>query len=116
MLLAELIAASSRVAGTRSRLAKIEALADVLRRLPAGEIALGVAYLSGDTRRGKTGIGYAAIQDALAAAPAPAAALEIAELDRALEAIAALRGAGSSAERRRALRGLFEAATVEEQD
>src|SRR6266571_3340415 len=52
MLLAELLAASERVAATRSRLAKIDALAQCLRRLEPSEIALGVAYLSGDTRQG----------------------------------------------------------------
>src|SRR5438309_2208979 len=65
MLLAELLAASERVAGTRSRLAKIDTLAECLRRLDASEIALGVAYLSGDTRQGKIGIGYAALKAAL---------------------------------------------------
>ena len=63
MLLAELLAASERVAATRSRLAKIDALAECLRRLDASEIALGVAYLSGDTRQGRIGIGYAALED-----------------------------------------------------
>jgi ATP-dependent DNA ligase I len=116
MLLAELIAASSAVAGTRSRLAKIGALAAVLRRLPPGEVALGVAYLSGETRQGKAGIGYASLEGALAAPPAQAATLGLAEVDRALEAVAALRGPGSAAERRRALGGLFARATAEERD
>src|SRR3954452_15736722 len=99
MLLAELIAASSRVSSTRSRLAKVEALADLLRRLAPQEVPLGVAYLSGDTRQGKTGIGYAALKEALETAPAARATLELAALERALEAVAALRGAGSSGER-----------------
>jgi ATP-dependent DNA ligase I len=116
MLLAELIAASSRMSGTRSRLAKIEALADVLRRLAPDEVPLGVAYLSGDTRQGRTGIGYAALKDVLETAPAARATLDVAALDRALEAIAALRGAGSSGERRRRLSELFGRATGEEQD
>jgi ATP-dependent DNA ligase I len=116
MLLAELIAASSRVAATRSRLAKVEALADLLRRLPPGEVALGVAYLSGETRQGKAGVGYAALKQALETAPAPAASLEIAAVDRALEELAAVRGAGSAAERRQRLAGLFGRATADEQD
>ncbi|HZR67621.1 MAG TPA: ATP-dependent DNA ligase [Burkholderiales bacterium] len=116
MLLAELIAASARVAATRSRLAKVEALAGVLRRLPPDEAALGVAYLSGETRQGKSGIGYAALKAALETAPAPAATLEISALDRELDAIARLGGAGSAAERRRRLAGLFARATAPEQD
>src|SRR5258708_36444674 len=70
MLLGELLAASERVAGTRSRLAKIDALAECLRRLDPPEIALGVAYLSGDTRQGRSGIGYATLEEAPAATAA----------------------------------------------
>ncbi len=85
MLLAELLAASERVAATRSRLAKIDALAECLRRLDASEVALGVAYLSGDTRQGRIGIGYAALKDALAATPAGAPGLTLAQVDEALQ-------------------------------
>ncbi len=116
MLLAELIAAAARVAATRSRLAKVEALAGLLGRMPPGEIALGVAYLSGETRQGRSGVGYAALKTALATASATAASLEIGEVDRALEALAALRGSGSAAERRRRLGELFSRATAGERD
>jgi len=54
VLLAELIAASERVGATRSRLAKIAALADCLRRLEPAETSLGVAYLSGETARARS--------------------------------------------------------------
>src|SRR5882757_5241539 len=99
MLLAELLAASERVAATRSRLAKIDALAQCLRRLDAPEIALGVAYLSGDTRQGRIGIGYAALKDALAAPPASAPRLTLAQVDEALARFAQVKGEGSAAER-----------------
>ena len=98
MLLAELLAASERVAGTRSRLAKIDALAECLRRLDAPEIALGVAYLSGDTRQGRIGIGYATLKDALAAAPASAPRLTLAQIDEALARLAQIEGKGPAAE------------------
>src|SRR5258708_2154740 len=97
MLLAELLAASERVAATRSRLAKIDALAQCLRRLDAIEIALGVAYLSGDTRQGRIGIGYATLKDALAAAPARAARLTLAQVDEAFARLAQIKGEGSDA-------------------
>src|SRR5947208_16682652 len=84
MLLAGLLAASERVAATRSRLAKIDALAECLRRLDASEIAPGVAYLSGDTRQGRIGIGYAALEDALAATPAAAPGPTLAQVEAAL--------------------------------
>src|SRR6266571_995634 len=116
MLLAELLAASERVAATRSRLAKIDALAECLRRLDAPEIALGVAYLSGDTRQGKIGIGYASLKDALTAAPASAPQLTLAQIDEALARLSKIKGAGSAAERQRLLAELFARATSGEQD
>ncbi len=116
MLLAELLAASERVAATRSRLAKIDALAECLRRLDASEIALGVAYLSGDTRQGKIGIGYASLKDALAAAPASAPRLTLAQVDEAFARLAQIKGEGSAAERQRLLAALFARATSGEQD
>src|SRR5947209_13559770 len=116
MLLAELLSASERVAGTRSRLAKIDALAQCLLRLDASEIALGVAYLSGETRQGRIGIGYAALKDALAAAPASAPRLTLAQVDEALARLAQIKGEGSAAERQRLLAELFARATAPEQD
>src|SRR2546429_5385728 len=116
MLLAELLAASERVAATRSRLAKIDALAECLRRLDASEIALGVAYLSGDTRQGRIGIGYAALKDALAATPAGAPRLTLAQVDEALARLAQIKGEGSAAGRARLVAELFAGATAPEQD
>src|SRR5216117_133329 len=116
MLLAELLAASERVAGTRSRLAKIDALAECLRRLDPQEIALGVAYLSGDTPQGKVGIGYATLKDALAATPSGAPRLTLAQIDETLTRLAQLKGEGSAAERARLLAELFARATAPEQD
>src|SRR5882762_6600920 len=115
MLLAELLAASERVAATRSRLAKIDALAQCLRRLDQSEIALGVAYLSGDTRQGRIGIGYATLKDALAAAPASVPRLTLAQADEALAHLAKSKGAGSAAERQRLLVELFSRASAPEQ-
>jgi len=116
MLLAELLAASGRVAATRSRLAKIDTLAQCLRRLDASEIALGVAYLSGDTPQGKVGIGYTTLKDALAATPAGAPRLALAQIDETLTRLAQVKGEGSAAERARLLADLFARATAPEQD
>ena len=116
MLLTELLAASERVAATRSRLAKIDALGECLRRLEASEIALGVAYLSGDIRQGKIGVGYASLEDALAEAPASAPQLTLAQVDEALARLAQIKGAGSAAERQRVLAALLARATSGEQD
>src|SRR6266568_4806664 len=111
MLLTELLAASERVAATRSRLAKIDALGECLRRLEASEIALGVAYLSGDIRQGKIGVGYASLEDSLAEAPASAPQLTLAQVDEALARLAQIKGAGSAAERQRVLAELLARAT-----
>ena len=62
--LADLVATSQQVAGTSGRLAKVAALAALLRRLAPDEIEIAVAYLSGETRQGKLGLGYAALRDA----------------------------------------------------
>jgi DNA ligase 1 len=113
VLFADLASASLAVAETRSRTRKAELLADALRRLAPGEIEAGVAYLSGELRQRRTGVGWAALRDL----PAPAAepALQVGDVDAALERIAALSGAGSQAARRAAIAELFGRATAAEQ-
>ena len=115
MLLAELLAASERVAATRSRLAKIDALADCLRKLEASEIRLGVAYLSGDTRQGRIGVGYSGLKEGLAA-PAGGPQLTLVQVDEALGQLSRVKGKGSARERARLLSALFARATAAEQD
>jgi DNA ligase-1 len=115
MQLEQLAAASQRTAQTARRSEKIGALADCLRRLSAAEIELGVAFLSGEIRQSKLGVGPAAI---LAARPGGAAAtstLTLTEVDAALEHIAGLSGPGSTAERKQKLSQLLARATAEEQ-
>jgi ATP-dependent DNA ligase I len=112
VLLADLVATSAAVAATRSRLAKVAALADCLRRAAPAEIPIVVSYLSGELRQRRTGVGWAALRDL--PPPAPVAGLEVAEVDRAFAAIEGLSGPGSSAARRAALSSLFERATAEE--
>jgi ATP-dependent DNA ligase I len=113
MLLAELTATSAAVRETSSRTAKIERLADTLRRLGPHEVAIGVAYLSGELRQRQIGIGYRSLRGL--PAPATSAALEVAEVDAACERIGAMAGPGSQAARRNALAALFGAATEPEQ-
>jgi len=107
LLLADLLAASDRVAATRSRLAKIEALADCLRGLAPSEIALGVAYLSGELRQGRIGVGWTATREALAATASASPQLTLAAVDQAFEELSGVKGEGSAAERARLLSGLF---------
>src|SRR5438552_5725478 len=115
-LLAELVETSRRVAETPSRNAKTAELAACLRKLAPAEIETGVAYLSGETRQGRSGIGYALLRDARPPAAAGGPPLTVCEVDTALARIAAITGAGSKSERVRILSELFGRATDHERD
>ncbi|HEY4098839.1 MAG TPA: hypothetical protein VGM33_25165, partial [Baekduia sp.] len=113
MLFAELATTSVAVADTSSRKRKAELLGEALRRLSAEEVEPGVAYLSGELRQRRTGIGWAALRDG--PPPADEPTLTVGEVDVALEHIAGLSGAGSQAARREALAALLQRATAGEQ-
>jgi DNA ligase-1 len=114
-LLAAIVDASRHAAETRSRLAKRDAIAACLREATGDEIEIAVAYLSGETRQGRTGIGYATLA-ALRDAPAAGPTLTALDVDGVLARIATTAGKGSAAARSALLRGLFERATAAEQD
>jgi len=114
VLLAEIAGASREVADTRARLAKVARLAACLRALAPDEVPIAVAWLAGELPQ-KLGAGWAALRDTAAVAPAARATLTIGETDAALGALAAVRGAGSGAERTRRIGALFARATAEEQ-
>ncbi|MBD0692418.1 ATP-dependent DNA ligase [Streptomyces sp. CBMA123] len=105
--------ASREVAAEPGRRAKVGLLARCLRELGPEEGAAAVVLLSGEAQRLRTGVGWAALRDL----PAPAAApsLGVREVERELERIAGVHGAGAQAERRRLLAGLFGRATEVEQ-
>src|SRR4051794_41455987 len=113
MRFADLAATSFAVGQTRSRKAKAQLLGDAVRALEAGEVEPGVAYLSGELRQRRTGVGWKALQDL--PGPAAEATLQVGDVDLALERIAGLTGAGSQAARRAELGELFARATAEEQ-
>ena len=114
MLFAVAVDTSRRVAETSRRLEKIDLLAGLLRRLDPEEVEIVVAMLSGYTRQGRIGIGYATIR-AAAADAAESAALEIHELDRALTGLAGVQGTGSENRRRALLNALLARCTPAEQ-
>ncbi|MDF2966375.1 MAG: ATP-dependent ligase [Nocardioidaceae bacterium] len=113
MLLSDLVATSAAVSSTRSRTAKRDLLAAALRQCDADEIEVVVAYLSGEVRQRRTGVGWRSLAEKVP--PAPDATLTVLEVDAALDRLAALAGAGSQAERRAAVAGLFGRATTPEQ-
>jgi DNA ligase-1 len=114
-LLAAVVDASNRVADTSSRLAKRDAIAACLRAAGTDEVEIAVAYLSGETRQGRIGIGYATLA-AQRRSPAAQPGLTLSDVDAALERIATTTGKGSAAERSEQLRTLFDRATAVEQD
>ena len=109
----DLAATSAALTATSGRKAKIELLADALRRLEPDEIAAGSAFLAGELRQRQTGVGYASLRDR----PPPAAepTLTVAAVDAAIAEISVVAGAGSQARRRDLLGALFAAATADEQ-
>src|SRR5438309_10541420 len=106
-LLADLVDTSQRVGEQAGRRTKIARMAEFLRRLAPTETDIGVSYLAGVTRQGKTGIGYALIRDAQPPANVEAPTLSLTEVDAALDQIARTTGSGSIAERTRLLSALF---------
>jgi DNA ligase 1 len=113
MLLADLVATSEDVAGTSSRLAKRDRLAACLVQLDQAEAPIGLAYLIGEPRQRRTGVGYRG----LGALPAPAETptLTLHDVDGTLAALEGVAGAGSNAERARLSGELFGRATASEQ-
>ncbi|MCA2216773.1 ATP-dependent DNA ligase [Jidongwangia harbinensis] len=113
MLFLDVAATSAAVTATSGRKAKIELLADALRRLDPDELAAGSAYLAGELRQRQTGVGYASLRDL--PAPAADATLTVGAVDAAIAEIAVVAGTGSQARRRQLLGALFGAATADEQ-
>jgi DNA ligase-1 len=113
VLFADLASVSLAVGETRSRTGKAELLGRALRQLAPEEIAAGVAYLSGEPRQRRTGVGWASLRDV--PPPAVEPGLRVGDVDAALGRIAALSGPGSQATRRAAIVELFGRATAPEQ-
>lgn len=114
MLLETLVSASEAVQATSKRREKVGRLAECLRA--AGpDAAICVAFLCGDLRQGKLGIGYGTLQAARPESAAESATLTLAEVDAEFEALAHTQGKGSKGERARRLRQLLARATEREQ-
>ena len=114
MLLSRLVETSRRMSETTKRLEKTALLAGLLQHLDPAEVETAVGFLSGAPRQGRIGIGYATLHSSMATA-AEVPSIEILEVDRLLDEISAVRGAGSEQRKRDMLSGLFGRATSEEQ-
>ncbi|MDO5627165.1 MAG: ATP-dependent DNA ligase [Mobilicoccus sp.] len=110
---AQVVATSAEVGATRSRNAKIAAVARALREAGPDDAGIVAFYLSGTLPQRRTGVGYRSLTDL--PEPAGEASLTVAEVDAALEEIAGVAGQGSAARRREAVTALFARATADEQ-
>ncbi|MET0233955.1 MAG: ATP-dependent DNA ligase [Kibdelosporangium sp.] len=115
MLLADVVTTSAAVAGTRSRLAKVKALAGLLAGAGPGAVEPAVAFLAGAPRQGRTGAGWRTLYD-LAVAPSAEPGLTVERTDEILEELSATAGKGSAQRRVELLTELFAAATEAEQE
>jgi DNA ligase-1 len=113
MLLREVVETSQAVAGTRSRTAKIEMIAACLARMTPAELPAGAAFLAGEPRQRRLGVGWASLREV--PPPAAEATLTVTEVDDAFERLAALAGSGSQTGRSEALASLLQSATAAEQ-
>jgi DNA ligase 1 len=138
VLLSEVVEVSAGVAATSARNAKIAQIAALLARVEPGQVAVAVAFLSGELLQGQIGVGYATIGELFRAADAAGAgtaraadgagddggragggaagALTLTEVDAAFSEIGAVTGPGSVAQRRQRLSALFARATEPERE
>lgn len=114
MLLATVVETSRRVAGATKRLEKIDLLAQLIRQLSPDEIEIVAPYLSGYTRQGRIGIGYAVLRDARSS-PAIEPTLQIMDVDATLQSITETSGSGSQRRRLGLVQSMFSRATEPEQ-
>ena len=114
--LSDLVATSARVAATRARREKVAHLAGLLSRLEPAEVPIAVAFLSGDLRQGRVGLGPAAVRGAWLESPAAEPTLGLGEVDAAFERIAAAAGRGATGEKAALLAALLARATAAEGD
>jgi DNA ligase-1 len=120
VLLGSVVETSDTVAATRSRKAKIDAIASLLRACEPGEVPTVVYFLTGEPRQGRIGVGWRTLADARRESADPEddrpSTVTVADLDAALDGIAQTTGPGSAGARRGRLADLFARTTASEAD
>src|SRR6516164_6994825 len=86
--LSAVVDASARVAQTSSRLAKRDAIAACIRDADPDDVEIVVAYLAGETRQGRIGVGYATLARLRGGGHAGESTLTVSAVDSALDRIA----------------------------
>ncbi|MDZ4796934.1 MAG: ATP-dependent DNA ligase [Bryobacteraceae bacterium] len=114
MLLSRLVETSTRIGATSKRKEKIELLSGLLQQAGPGELEPAVAFLSGTTRHGRIGIGWATL-GASRGVPGESASLSISDIEFVLDEFATLKGAGAEKRKRELLGSLYARATGAEQ-
>jgi DNA ligase-1 len=114
MLLNDVVQASRTVGATRSRTAKVNALAAALRAAEPAQVETATAYLSGVLRQRRTGLGWRSLTDL--PAPATESTLTVAEVHDTFERISTVAGSGSRTARTALVESLFSRATADEQE
>ncbi|MEO6317865.1 MAG: ATP-dependent DNA ligase [Acidimicrobiales bacterium] len=114
-LLAILVATSEVVGATRSRKAKVAALAELLRSLSAEEVEPAVGFLVGVPRQGRIGVGWRTVHG-IEVEPTEKPWVEVLELDARLSELATTAGSGSVGVRNALLAELFRRSTEAEVD
>ncbi len=113
MLLHDLVETSGVVAATRSRKAKVAAIAERLSQAEVTELPVVTAYVGGAILQRRTGVGWRGVS----ALPEAAAEPTLTPLDvhDTLDRLAALSGPGSQEDRAAGVKDLFAQATADEQ-
>ena len=113
--LIDLVVCGAAVAATRARTAKTAALATVLARTSAEDMAATIGLLVGEPRQGRVGVGWAtAFGIDVTAATTPS--LTVHDVDMAISELEHAIGSGSAGAREVILRALFARATSAEAD
>src|SRR5690349_19361495 len=113
MLLRDLVETSTAVAATRSRKAKVAAIAERLGQAGTDELPVVTAYLGGTILQRRTGVGWRGLSSL--PDPADEPSVTVLEVHEALDRLAAMAGAGSQELRASGVRDLFARMTADEQ-
>ncbi len=114
MQLGHLVEVVAKIKATPKKTEKIDLLAHFLRQTYGKETELAAHYLSGHLPQGRIGIGWAMIKVAMIDTPPSGIPLSLVDVDQVLSRIASDEGSGSSERKVKALRHLFEQATINE--
>jgi len=113
MLFETVAAASSEIAATPARGAKVKRLAELLTAVDPAEAVPVASWLSGELTQRQIGVGYAALRESVLPASEPS--LSVLDVETLFEQIKACAGSGSQPARRALVHRLFGAATEREQ-